>query len=155
MKKLLISFIVLGIFSIFGSIGVLAVDQGINASVGENITVLISPAIVEFGPLLPGTFNNPAITGDITFNATGSNSNISIEVVDVDGTAFAGNLFLNAIDPLVGLVTLDLDCTPTGLPAICAYPLGTLIPTLNVPTGTPAGVQSGIITYLITGTPPF
>src|SRR3989338_8940398 len=140
---------ILGIFLMIGVSGVIAVDQGINASINTNTVLVIKPTTVEFGVVSPGTFNNPATTGNITFNATGSNMNITVEGTNVAGIPFEAGLKLNSISPVGVMVKLPCISLP-----ICTYDIKKLTPTLDVPIGTPAGVRSGTITYLVTSIPP-
>ncbi len=153
MNKLFVLLGVLGMLGVFLMIGVssvIAVDQGINASVSENIILHILPKNVSFGTVLPGTFNNNATTGNITFNATGSNSNITVDVSTVTGIPFEDGLKLDGMVPTSS--DFMMGCTIVG--GVCTYSIKTLIPTLDVPIGTPAGIRTGTITYLIIGIPP-
>lgn len=150
MNKFLILSVLFGVL-VFSSAGVIAdTGQGINASVGENISLIITPTTVEFGQVAPGTDDNDATSGDITFDAEGSNVNVNIEVTNVSGFPFETGLMLDGM-PALGEFW-DLMCVIDS--ELCTYTPATTTPTLDVPVGAPPGVKPGTITYTITGTPP-
>jgi hypothetical protein len=152
MNKTFILTLLLGFFvlSVFGVSGVFAVDQSLNVSIGENITVQIAPETVQFGQVAPGSNNNMATNGPIAFNATGSNVDVNIEVTNVTGFPFENGLMLDG-SPALGEVW-DLLCILNG--GICTYAGAETVPTLDVPIGAPAGVVGGTTTYTITGPTP-
>src|SRR3989338_7115671 len=99
MKKLLVFAVMFGIFiSMMGF--AFAAEQGVEVEVGEDIHLLITPETVDFGTVVPGP-NKPAENGPITFDADGSNVDVTVTVSDVDGFPFAGSTLL-----------LDGDSTP-------------------------------------------
>ncbi len=123
--------------------------QPITVTVGDTIVVAITPPTVDFGNVATGTQNAPAISGDIMFNASGSNVNVSIEVTNVTGFPFTTGLKLDGAAPIGQ--SWDLLCNLVS--NICTYPLQLVTPTLTVPTGTPAGITPGTIVYTIMETP--
>jgi hypothetical protein len=131
------------------SVSVLAVDQGINATISEDITVIITPETITFGTVAPGSIDNVATNGPIEFDATGSNDDVHIEVTAVSGFPFDDGLMLDAT-PALGQFW-DLLCTP--ISDVCTFSVESTIPTLDVPAGAPAGNAAGTITYTITGPP--
>ena len=129
----------------------LAVEQDLEVTVGQNITLVISPGTVEFGIVAPGTTDNDADSGDITFDASGSNVDVTVAVTDVSGFPFeSSTLFLDGDTP-VGQ-SWFLECTIVN--DICQYTTANTTPTLDVPVGAAQGNYVGILTYLITGSPP-
>ena len=146
MKKLLI----LAVFGIvIASLSfIAAADQGLEVTVGEDITLLITPSIVDFGTVVPG-LGKPAVNGPITFDATGSNVDVHVEVSAVTGFPFAGStLLLDGDSTPVGKFW-DLVClTPL---TVCTYAPAFTTPTLDVPIGTSKGSYEGTITYTVTG----
>jgi hypothetical protein len=150
MNKTFVLTTLLGVFVLsILSINVIAEDQGLNVTISEDVVAQISPTTVEFGSVSPGSSDNAASNGPIEFNATGSNTNITIEVANVTGFPFATGLKLDAGSP-VGM-TWDLTCIPNG--DMCTFAGDSTIPTLDVPAGAPAGNAAGTITYTITGPP--
>jgi len=149
MKKILIFGVMIGI--LIGALSfVLAAEQGLTVTIGEDIHLLITPNPLGFGPVVPGINNNPATNGPIQFDASGSNVDVKIEVTAVTGFPFESNgLLLGGAAP-VGQ-TWNLLCTPVG--SVCTYVVASTIPTLNVPLGATKGDKAGTITYLITGPP--
>ncbi len=151
MKKL---FILLTTMMMLGSIGVFAQveeDQPIIVDVGEDIHLEILPNPLDFGPVLPDTTDNPS-TEDITFDATGSNVDVHIEITDVTGAPFEDGLKIDGTDP-VGQFW-DLPCISDPNTEICTYDLDTAEPTLDIPLGTSQGSKSGTIVYTVTGPAP-
>ena len=153
MMKRILSLVILmslvfGVLLLFNTGFVLADNQGqdINASIGENITLFINPTTVEFGPVAPGTTGT---SNNITFNATGSNVNITIDVTSVTGEPFASGLMFDGA--LATSYFKSMDCVISG--AICTYGILTIVPTLVVPVGSPAGTKTGVITYTISVAP--
>jgi hypothetical protein len=130
---------------LFSAGGVLAVDQPINGTISSDIVCAIGPATVIFGPITPGTNGNAATNGPITFNATGSNVDVAVTVTSVTGSPFSTGLRLDGADPISRV--FNLDCVVVS--NICTYSIATTTPTLNVPKGSPAGLQTGIITYTV------
>ncbi len=150
MKKLLLFLVMFGVL-IGMSSSVLAVDQGLNVTIGENITLLISPDIVDFGIRVPGN-NYSALNGPITFDATGSNVNVTVTVSAVTGFPFNSTTLRLDGDPTpVGLFWLLVCKTPL---TVCTYDVAGTLPTLDIPTGASQGNHLGTITYTVTGPPP-
>jgi len=149
MKKSLIFLVMVNL--IFGIIDVVsATDQGIDVTIGQDIHVVIDPVTVQFGTnILPGTNNNPALNGPISFDATGSNVGVTIQVTAVTSPPFDTGLKLDNVLPTTKI--FNLPCVLVS--NICTYAPVTTVPTLDVPIGSPAGTKSGTITYTITGPP--
>lgn len=147
MKKILILGLML---SVFLMPAILAVDQGINATIGDDITIVITPTTVTFGAIMPGTANNPSTSGNVGFDPSGSNVHVNVEVTTVTGEPFHSGLKFDGI--LAEGKDYDIPCAL--VLDVCTYTLKVVVPTLDVPTGSPAGVKTGIITYTITGTTP-
>jgi len=148
-KKLLSLVLIMSV--LVGVCGVLG--DTATVTVGEtNITLDISPSLIEFGPQLPGVTDVSAISSNVTISANtyGNNMNIYVDVT-VSGEPFESNLKFNS-DIANGMSTIDLLCDDfTG---VCMYTDVVLIPTLTIPIGTPAGEQIGTVTYTITGSAP-
>jgi len=123
-------------------------SQSINVEVITTITVMINPNILDFGSLVAGTIDNPAVNGPVSFDASGSNVDVQVEITDItaglfeDGLKFDGALALGQI--------FVLNCLAG---EVCTYDLETTDPTLDIPAGTPAGAKTGVITYTLTGAP--
>ena len=151
MKKLLIFAVMFGI--IIGAINlVAAVDQGLQVTIGEDIDLLITPSTVDFGTVVPGSTDNAATNGPITFDASGSNVDVHVEVSAVTGFPFASTtLLLDGDSTPVGLFW-DLDCTIVN--DICTYTTASTTPTLDIPLSSTPGLKTGSITYTVTGSPP-
>ena len=148
MKKSLIFLVMVSLT--FGMIGVVsATDQGIDVNVGQDIHVVINPVTVQFSGVIPGTNNNPASNGPISFDATGSNVDVTIQVTTVTNPPFDTGLKLDNVSPTTRI--FNLPCVLVS--SICTYAPVTTVPTLDVPIGSPAGIKSGTITYTITGPP--
>jgi len=147
MKKLnLLVFLVMTM--LFGVVGVMAddVDQGINVTIGTTIQVIILPTTINFGSVLPNTNNNPA-TENVSFNAAGSNINVSVAVTSVTGEPFISGLkFDNVL--VQGHAPYVLPCVLSG--ELCTYVLKTVGTTLNIPATFQKGTKTGTITYTIT-----
>lgn len=149
MKKLLVFLVMIGLLGILIGLGnvAVAVDQGINVTIGENITIVITPETVEFGAVLPGSSDNDAVE-DVSFDPSGSNVDVNVAVTTVSGEPFNSGLKFDGI--LAEGEDYDILCV--GNP--CTYTPLTLDTTLDVPVGSPSGAQAGTITYTITGTTP-
>ena len=143
-KKLFVFLMVTMVLSIMG---VVADTQDTEAIINEAVTILIEPNPLLFGPLVSGTNDNPATNGPISFDATGSNIDVTVTVDSVTGAPFDNGLKFDGLDP-VGQVFL-LECVVVS--DVCTYTPVTTIPTLDIPVGSPVGLQSGVITYIITG----
>jgi hypothetical protein len=149
MNKILTTLVIASVL-VMSSGFVLAADQGINVTIGQNITLLITPTEVDFGTVAPGTTDNAATNGPIGFDGSGSNSNMTIEVTNVTGFPFDTGLKLDGATP-IGQI-FNQNCLIVS--NLCTYTPATTVPTLDVLIGTPQGVNNGVITYLITGSPP-
>lgn len=124
-------------------------SQGLNVTIGGVVVLEILPTTIEFGNVLSGSVNNPALNGPITFDASGSNTNVNVEVLSVTGFPFETGLKLDSNSP-VGQFW-DLICNLNG--NACNFDLVEVVPTLDIPSGALGGTQSGTIEYMITGTP--
>jgi len=151
MKKLLVFAVMFGILISTVSF-ILAVDQGLEVDVGEDIHLLITPETVDFGTVVPGP-NKPATNGPITFDATGSNVDVTVTVSDVDGFPFEGSTLLLDGDSTPIGKSWTLECTEN-VEEVCEYDLASTVPTLDVPLGTSQGTHLGTITYTVTGPSP-
>ena len=125
-------------------------DTQVNVEILALTLVSISPINLDFGSKTPGTFDNPALNGPITFDATGSNTDFSIEVADVTGFPFEDGLEFDGEEP-VGQ-EWDFECEEVD--DICTYETQSTVPTLSIPSGAVVGEKVGTITYLITGPAP-
>ena len=129
-------------------------SQNTTAVISSNLSVVINPTTINFGPILPG--ESKILDDAITFNAgMGSNENISIGVTDVTGI-FKNNIKVSIANN-VTFVPLESFTNVLGCVVqsnVCTYTPIVLDAILKVPAGTPAGTQSGIITYTITGQHP-
>ena len=149
MKKLLLFWVMFGV--LVGTMSfALAIVQDLTVTVGQDIHIEILPDEVDFGIVTPGP-GKPATNGPITFNAAGSNVDVTVEVDDVQGFPFAGStLRLDGDDTPIGLFWL-LECTVVN--NICTYEVASTVPTLDIPLGSPQGTHEGTITYTVTGPP--
>lgn len=147
MKKVL-TFLVMFVFVM----SVVMAQQGITVEVGETgATVTIVPDTVTFGETLPGTTDKPATSDPITITADeGNNLDIDIDITIEGALALFKNGLKFGVDLADGK-DYDMDCEPNIVTSICEYTPIVINPTLTVPTGTPAGVQTGTIVYTITG----
>ena len=151
MKKILVFLVMLSLMSVMGMFaisGVLAVDQGINVTISENITILITPSVVQFGAVLPGSSDNDAVE-NVSFDATGSNVDVSVEVTTVSGEPFTTGLKFDGT--LAQGESYVLPCVLSG--ELCTYDLKTVDTTLDVPATFKKGTYPGTITYTITEAP--
>ncbi len=146
MKK----YLILLIIGVMAAGIVMATPQGVEVEIGDDITMIIKPTVINFSSVIPGTADNPAVNGPISFNATGSNVNITVVVTNVTGVPFDKGLELDNVSPMGR--TFQMHCVIVN--DICTYSIVNTDPTLNVPKGSPAGMKTGTITYLITGVPP-
>src|SRR3989344_291231 len=150
MKKLLVFAVMFGILISTVSF-ILAVDQGLEVDVGEDIHLVITPTTVDFGTVVPG-LGKTAVNGPITFDAAGSNVDVTVAVTAVTGFPFAGStLLLDGDSTPVGLSWL-LDCVLAS--NVCTYSVASTVPTLDIPVGASQGTHVGAITYTVTGAAP-
>ena len=150
MKKLLLFWVMFGVLVSMSS-SVLAVNQGLNVTIGEDIHLLINPNIVDFGTRVPGT-GYSALNGPITFDATRSNVDVTVTVSAVTGFPFdSATLLLDGDSTPVGLSWTLVCKTPL---TVCTYDVASTVPTLDIPTGASQGNHVGTITYTVTGSPP-
>ncbi len=112
--------------------------------------VSIAPTSLNFGSLSPGTTDNAALNGPILFDATGSNTNVNIEVASVTGFPFADGLEFDGFNP----VGQDWDFICVVVNNVCTYPVQSTEPTLSIPAGAVIGEHIGTVTYTVTGSPP-
>ena len=146
MKKLLV-FLVM--FSFMFGVGIVMAG---NLTVGVNGTgtsVTISEENIAFGNVLPSGIPVTAPAFNITADVE-NNMNISIDV-NVTGVLFVNGLKFDGV--LAMGRHYDINCNP-GVNLICGYIPIEINPTLDVPVGTMAGAQTGVIIYTITGVTP-
>ena len=124
--------------------------QQVDVEIVALTLISISPITLNFGPLVPGTTDNPALNGPIIFDATGSNTDVNIEVASVTGFPFADGLEFDGLDP----VGKDWDFTCVVVDNICTYETQSTEPTLSIPAGAVIGEHIGTVTYTVTGSPP-
>ncbi|MBU3906738.1 MAG: hypothetical protein KKA64_00635 [Nanoarchaeota archaeon] len=157
MKKFLLVF--LAMMLVVGIVGIVmatSAPQGVSVPVTGTSSMTISPGTVTFPSVTPGT---PRPLDDaITFTAdVGSNEDFSISVLSVTDI-FSGNIDVSIADAAsfgaLESFSANMDCITDGVTP-CTYNAITLDAILDVPSGTPAGSHSGVITYLITATPVF
>lgn len=125
-------------------------EQVLNATISEMISMQISPKVLEFGLIFPGTNGNAPSNGPIVFNASGSNAKVLVKVSSVEGQLFEKGLFIDGKLPTANSWTFN--CIRDG--SKCNYEIQSANPTLDVPLGSIAGANEGTMTYLITGSPP-
>lgn len=124
---------------------VLGANQGVNVTIGADIRVIILPTTVNFGSVLPNTIGNPAVE-NVSFNAAGSNVNVSITVTNVTGEPFYSGLKFDEL--LARGKSYVLPCLLSG--DLCIYTLKTVGTTLDIPATFKKGIKTGTITYTIT-----
>lgn len=124
-------------------------SQGLNATIGGVVSVEILPTTIQFGTVASGSTDNPALNGPVTFDASGSNTNVQIEVLGVTGELFATGLKFDGASPIGLFWELMCQLNEGG----CSHDIVSVVPTLDVFSGALPGTQSGTVEYLITGTP--
>src|SRR3989344_6653763 len=139
MKRILILLLTFGVFLGVSGFVLGAIDQGVNATVNENISILITPSVVEFGAIIPGSSNVCANNGPISFDATGSNTNVTINVTSVTSIPFGNGLKFDGTNPVGQVFNQNCDVVSE----VCTYTPVNTTPTLNVPVGTPIGPKIG------------
>ena len=146
-KKLLVFLVIFSVM--LGMIGVaIGVPQGIEVTISPDIHVVIAPTTVNFGAVIPGDGNNAV--EDVSFNATGSNVDVNVEVTIVTGDPFKDGL--NFGGTLAEGQDIVLPCVHSG--ELCTYVLETVETTLDIPIAFQKGLKSGTITYTITEVTP-
>ena len=158
MNKYLVLSVMLGIL-VFASAGVFAETQTVNANVGGVVDLAITPSLIPFGSVTQGVAS--VFTNGINVQIGPiSNQNINIDVTSVSNVFGGGNLKFAPIGQTVFLslenFNEDFPCNSPEVGQPCNYnpSLKVFDLQLTIPIGTPAGTQTGTITYLVTGTPP-
>lgn len=154
MKILL--FLVLLSSIILMSSSVIALNQNVTATVNETTIGSVTPDILDFGQVILCSQNN-AKNGPIIFSGAGSNTNVSIEFTSVTPGLFQGiSVAQQGTNqtwiPITDHPKVNLPCV--NIEGLCTYTNVLFDARLNVPCGTAPGVQSGVITYTVTGTTP-
>ncbi len=126
-------------------------SQEVEVEIVQLTLASITPVSLNFGSLSPGTNDNPAVNGPIMFDATGSNTNVRVEVSAVTGFPFETGLKLDGDDTPFGKFW-NLDCVENN--NVCTFTPATTVPTLSIPAGAISGLKTGMITYTITGPTP-
>lgn len=155
MKKILMVSAILSCMILMSSL-VLAVsqEQGVNAAIAETISLIITPANLEFGEIIQGSTEN---VKPITFTAgAGANVNMNIEFTSVTKN---GLFELMELETSTGIFTKITDKPAVSMPCtvidnVCTYTARSINAKLKVPAGYPAGTKTGVITYTITGPAP-
>ncbi len=132
--------------------GAFAETQGVTVTIGQDIHLVISPTTVNFGSVSPGTSNNPSTNGNITFDATNSNVDVTITVASITGFPFQTGLMLDGASATGQDWTLP--CVKEGESDVCTYTMQSTVPTLNVPIAAAQATQNGVITYTVSGPTP-
>lgn len=155
MKKILIFLVMI---SLMVAPMVIAATQNLSVIISEitTITVSINPNNVDFDTLNPGTFNAPTVGFvNITIDANTiehtNNQDITVAVTNISPGLFSNGLKLNGVLASTK-PSYSLPCVNAS--GICEYSLISIVPTLDIPAGTPAGAKTGMITYTITGATP-
>lgn len=123
-------------------------NQNIQVEINEGVTLAITPLTLNFGNVEAGSVDN--LGTNIVFNATGSNVDVNVEVINVTGFPFETGLKLNGNIPIGE--SANLPCAVIN--NVCTYTNVEWTTSLTVPIGTPAGLKSGTIVYLISGPSP-
>ena len=151
MKKIL--FLVLLSSIILMSSSVIALNQDVTANVDFKINVTITPNTLDFGTVTTCSQNNPS-SSDILFTSN-SDSSVNIEFTSVTAGLFQ-NIKVKTLDSpeTWTLITtkpiVSLACTRDQGTGICAPASKSMPARLDVPCGTAAGANTGVITYTIT-----
>jgi hypothetical protein len=149
MKKLNLVITVLCVLILtMGIVFAVEEDQGIEVTVEGTISVLITPTTIMFGDVPTDSVDNPAFE-DVAFDASGSNVDVLVDVVSVTGVPFSSGLTFSGSDP----TTMDFEMLCLAGDT-CTYDIVTFLTELDVPLGSPAGPQVGIVTYMVTEAPP-
>jgi len=161
MRKILLLIVMVTMFSVgvlytSNSVEALTVVGGntsINGSVEEQISLEILPNLLDFGQITPGIAK---AGNNITFNATGSNENITIITSVDNSTIFKYIEFKNDSGSwnFIGGFEFDMDCMLDSSPPVCGYDFVNFETRITAPVGTLPGPRSGVITYTITGNSP-
>ena len=147
-KHILVLAVTLGLM--LGIVGVIAAPitgmQNTVLIVNEDIHMVIAPSLLNFSALTPSTI--PQAGPQITFDPTNSNVNVTVTAQVTMNTLFKG------ID-----ISEDNRITWTPIEDISLVLLfGSVAKTVDtritIPLGTPRGIQSGQITYTVTGPTP-
>ena len=156
MKKILVFLVMLGL--VVGMSGVVLGEEGpisgsATVTVGESsVEVTLTPTEITFGDVTLPITDYPATILEVVISTLGDANNLDIDVdVDVQGVVFENGLKFN--DEIAEGNHYDMDCVPDETTGVCAYTDITLAPTLSMPLGVPAGLQTGTIIYTITGMP--
>lgn len=123
-------------------------DQNIQVRINEDIKLSISPLTLDFGALMPGMIDSAG--PPVTFDATGSNVDVSVTVSTVIGFPFDTGLKFNGAAP--GGQSALLPCVIQS--DVCTYTTIDWTTSLSIPSGTPPGLLSGTIVYSISGPTP-
>lgn len=151
MRKLILLLVIVSLMASFGVISVIAGDQNATVTVNGTTEIVINPTTINFGSVIQGSINNPAINGPITLDAAaGANTNMTIEVTNVVGMPFDTGLKFGGA--LAKTQTFALNCVVVS--GICTYTQVSIIPTLDIPAGFATSVANGVITYTVTGIAP-
>lgn len=125
-------------------------EQGLNATISGLIKLKILPRWLEFGTLQPASTNNPALNGPITFNATGSGTNVSVEITEILGSPFAEGLKIDGHNATGSNWLMACKSTKSA----CTFDIKSAVPTLDVPEDAAPGPVQGSIVYTISGPTP-
>ncbi len=123
-------------------------SQIIEVDIDEDISLSISPSTLDFGVLKAGTIDNPG--QNIIFDATGSNTDVTVEVQGVTGFPFETGLKFNSLVPIGQSETLN--CVVVG--TACTYSSVEWTTSLTIPAGTVSMNYQGTVVYLVTGPTP-
>jgi hypothetical protein len=124
-------------------------QQSLNVTIAGKIVFKVTPRQLEFGLVQPGSQNNPALNGPITFNVTGSTADVNAEITEVAGFPFEQGLEIDG-NPALGF-SWFFHCVLTQ--SGCQFGTQTATPTLNIPADAPAGKNQGAIVYTVFGNP--
>jgi hypothetical protein len=121
--------------------------QDTQVNIGDVIQVIITPSKLDFGKLAPGSTG----TGpNIGISVSGSNTDVRVAISEVTGFPFMTGLSVNGGVPTSQIAMFD--CLIVG--DTCTFSPVSWATSLSVPSGAPAGVQTGTIIYTITGPAP-
>ncbi|MBS3075600.1 hypothetical protein J4429_04030 [Candidatus Pacearchaeota archaeon] len=144
MKKLLVFLVMMSLVAMMPMV-IGEPQQDLMVSVQSMTNINITPDLLNFGPVVPGTIGSVPVDKNIVFDATGSNGDITVSVSSITAGLFLNGLMLDGSSALNFTKTLVCNIDNN----VCSYDKTPVVPTLNVPLGTLAGTQTGVINYLI------
>ncbi|MDD5193629.1 MAG: hypothetical protein PHF67_03515 [Candidatus Nanoarchaeia archaeon] len=118
--------------------------QEVSVDVAEVTQLTINPPSLDFGSARPTV---PKAGQDVTFNAAGSNVDVSVGSSVGQGTVFE---YIEFMDLVTGTAISNIKSFSVSLPISSQQ--STVGTQITLPTGLVPGIRTGLITYTITST---